>query len=55
MNCDHYTFANLWQLSNKVGHKEKYAKHFQVLPLIRRIEIFNKVEKQVKPDLKDYL
>ena len=49
------TFAELWQLSNKVGPKEKYAKHWQVLSMIKRIEIFNNVNLEDKPDLKDYL
>lgn len=36
------TFALFFQLTTKVGNKERYAKRFQVLPQWKKIEIYNK-------------
>jgi len=50
------TFAQFFQLTTKVGFKERLAKRFNNLPPIRKIEIFNKVKGLiVKPNPETYL
>ena len=39
---DFPSFMDYWNLTTKVGFKERLAKRFQVLPQWKRVEIYNK-------------
>ena len=40
---DYPTFSEWWSKTTKVGRKELMAARWSNLPMIRRIELFNKV------------
>jgi len=45
------TFAELWQLTNKVGRKELYAKRYQSYSDSCRVYLFDRVKNmKVKPN-----
>lgn len=50
------TFTEFWNLTSKVGFKERLAKRFHYLPTNHKIAIFEKVKAlPVKPDPEKYL
>lgn len=50
------TFSDFWNLTSKVGFKERLAKRFHYLPTNHKIIIYNKVKDlKVKPDPQEYL
>ena len=49
-------FSDYWNLTSKVGFKEKLAKRWHYLPTNHKIVIFNKVkELKTKPNPETYL
>lgn len=50
------TFSAIWQATKKIGCKEKLAKRFNSLPMVRRLAIAEKInQSKVKQDIQDYL
>jgi hypothetical protein len=39
---DFPNFIDFWNLTTRVGLKERYAKRFQVLPQWKKVELYNK-------------
>lgn len=50
------TFTDFWNLTSKIGFKERLAKRWFYLPSNHKIIIFNKVrELKIKPNAEEYL